>query len=172
MSAIPHEEVRLGTGYDRHIRFEHGTAREVGAGPWLMPVPGTARPSPELLEQRRRGRDAYERAMRARGVPDDQLRVYASAHWLFGDLGDEPPVQFPSPPRRPDETAYAGVVQLSKSAVKKASRAREQCLSTGPSHSPTATATANQAIRPIGTHHHAPIAHPLAYGYVPTRTLT
>ena len=35
----------------------------------------------------------------------------------------------------------------------------EQRLRTGPSHSPTATETANQATRPVGTHHHAFMVH-------------
>jgi hypothetical protein len=37
----------------------------------------------------------------------------------------------------------------------RASRAREERLKPGPSHSPTASEIPSQATRPIGTHHHA-----------------
>jgi len=43
----------------------------------------------DLKARRRMGRDAYERAMAARGMPRGTARIWASAHPLFAELGDD-----------------------------------------------------------------------------------
>src|SRR5579862_8856745 len=59
-----------------------------------------------------------------------------------------------------------GIARISAVCWSTASRACEQLRRTGPNHSPTATAIANQAARPIGSHHHAFISAALQRRYM------
>jgi hypothetical protein len=61
----------------------------MGADPWTsMPEPVPEGPPASLQARRRAGRDAYQRALEARGTSQRAAQVFAAAHWLFEGLED------------------------------------------------------------------------------------
>jgi hypothetical protein len=60
----------------------------MGGDPWTMPEPVLEGPSASLQARRRAGREAYETAMRRRGVSGQTARIFASSLPIFQQLED------------------------------------------------------------------------------------